>query len=421
MAEKKNGKFKKFIWIVIIIAISAGLLYANKIISARQSAVEVTVGKAEKGNVEITIQASGNLEPADKVKVRAEVDGNIKEKRVKEGDTVKKGEILLEVDQEKLKKEVLNAEIKLNRLQSNLKNLVENTGPFDLAQVENNLTKSKIALDFADKNLKSTQRIYEQEVVTRRQLEETERAFENAKLDYIVAQQHLENQKEKFKKDVAEAKGEIQLAEADLKEAKDKLNKANITAPIAGSIVEDIIKEKKYVSFGEELFTVGDISKYNAKLKVDELDIGKVKIDQPVTITSDAFKEARLSGHVIEIAAQATRSTFAEIEVTVAIDSTNDQPVRPNLSVDGDIQTEKFENVLRVPVEAVVKQSNKNYVFLLSSNRVKKKEVTVGVSNPKFILIEKGLKEGDSVILEGAMRLKDNDRVKIKKPKEPKA
>lgn len=420
MKTKKKGKLKKIIIIIGIVIICIGLFYANQFFGGKQGAIEVTTGKVELGTFEQTVQATGILEPADKIKVRAEVEGNIREKRVKDGDRVKKGDILLAIDQEKLKTEVTNSEIKLKRLQNNLKSLIENSGPYDEAQSKNNLEKSRIALDYADKNVATMKRLSGQEVVTRRQLEEAERMLESAKLDYEVAKQQVQFQKDKFDKDVQEMKGEVQIAESDLKEAKRRFNLALVTAPIAGSIVEDILKEKKYVGFGEEVFAIGDLSQFNAKVKVDELDISKISTGQSATISSDAFKEVKLSGRVIEIAAQATRQTFAEVEVTIKVDSTLNQPVRPNLSIDADILTYQQNSVLKVPVEAVVKQDEKRYIFVVSSNRAKKKEVTVGKSSPKFMVLEKGVKAGETVILQGANKLKDNDRIKIKKTKEKK-
>ncbi|MDI6784183.1 MAG: efflux RND transporter periplasmic adaptor subunit [bacterium] len=417
---KKKSKLKKVIIIIGIVVISIILFYANQFFGGKQGAIEVTTGKVELGPFEQTVQATGILEPADKIKVRAEVEGNIREKRVKDGDRVKKGDILLEIDQEKLKTEVLNAEIKLRRLQNNLKNLVENSGPYEAAQSQNNLEKVKIAVEYAEKNVATMQRLFSQEVVTRRQLEEAERSYESAKLDYAVSKQQIGFQKEKFDKEVQEMNGEIQIAEADLKEVKRRYNLAIIKAPIAGSIVEDILKEKKYVGFGEEVFAIGDLSQFNAKVKVDELDISKVKLGQPASISSDAFKEAKLPGQVIEIAAQATRQTFAEVEVTIKVDSTLGQPVRPNLSVDADIQTYKMDTALKVPVEAVVKQEEKQYVFVVNGDRVKKKEVTVGLSSPKFRVIEQGVKSGDTIVLQNANKLKDNDRIKIKPEKKKK-
>lgn len=415
---KKKGKLRKIIIIIGIIVVVIGLYAANKYFGGKQGAVEVTVAKVDRGPFEQTVQATGILEPANKLKVRTEVEGNLREKRVKDGDRVVKGQVLLEVDQEKLKTDVTNTEIRLKRLQNNLKNLIENSGPYDAAQTKNNLEKVKISLDYAEKNVATMKRLSTQEVVTRRQLEEAERMYESAKLDYEVAKQQVQFQKDKFDKDVLEMKGEVLIAESDLKEAKRKYNLAIVKAPIAGSIVEDILKEKKYAGYGEEVFAIGDLSQFNAKVKVDELDISKVKLGQPALISSDAFKEVKLPGKVIEIAAQATRQTFAEVEVTIQIDSTLGQPVRPNLSVDADIQTYRIDTALKVPIEAVVKQDEKKYVFVVNSNRVKKREVTVGLTSPKYAVIEKGVKEGDSVILQGASKLKDNDQIKIKKTKE---
>lgn len=407
---------KKFIITILIIAICVLLFFANQWVNGNQSAIEITTAKVEKGSLLQTVQATGILEPAKTVKVRTEVEGNVMEKKIKDGDTVKEGQVLLEVDREKLKKDLLNAEIKEKKAQNDFKNLVENTGPYDNMQAETNFAKSTIEMDYTEKNLESMKRIYAQEIITRRQLEDAQKAYDTQKLDYLVAEKNLKNQKEKFDKDVKESQGEVQSAEADLKEAQEKLGKASVTAPISGSIVEDTLKEKRYVSVGDEIFTIGDLSEFNATVKVDELDIGKVKLGEPATISSEAFKDKKLIGHVIEIASQATRQTFAEIEVKIAIDSTFGQAVRPNLSVDADIQTQKFDNVLKVPVESVLKQDNKNYVFIVQGNHVKRKEVTTGASNADTIVIEKGLKEGDSVAQQGAGRLKDNDQIKIKKP-----
>jgi macrolide-specific efflux system membrane fusion protein len=417
---KKKSKLKKIIIILVIVIVCGILFFANRIFGGKQGAIEVTTGKVELGSFEQTVQATGILEPANKLKVRAEVEGNLREKRVKDGDRVTQGQILLTIDQLKLKTEVTNAEIRLKRLQNNLKSLVENSGPYEEAQSKNNLEKVRISLDYAEKNLETMKRLFGQEVVTRRQLEEAERMYESSKLDYGVSKQQVQFQKEKFAKDVQEMKGEVQIAEAEVKEAKRRFNLAIITAPLAGSIVEDIIKEKKYVGFGEEVFAIGDLTQFNAKVKVDELDISKVKIGQRATVSSDAFKDAKLPGQVIEIAAQATRQTFAEVEVTIKVDSTLGQPVRPNLSVDADIVTYKIDTALKVPVEAVVKQDEKKYVFVVSGARVKKKEITVGQSSPKFMVVEKGVKAGDPIILQGASKLKDNDRIKIKKTKEKK-
>jgi HlyD family secretion protein len=419
--KKKKGRLKKIIIFIVIILIAIGLFSANQYYGGKQGAIEVTVGKVDRGPFEQTVQATGVLEPANQLKVRTEVEGNLREKKVKDGDRVVKDQVLLVVDQEKLRTEVTNSEIKLKRLQNNLRNLIENSGPYDDAQSKNNLEKVKIALDYAEKNVATMKRLSTQEVVTRRQLEEAERMYESSKLDYEVSKQAVQFQKDKFDKEVLEMKGEVQIAESELKEAKRKFNLAIVKAPIAGSIVEDILKEKKYVGYGEEVFAIGDLTQFNAKVKVDELDISKIKIGQSASISSDAFKNANLPGKVIEIAAQATRQTFAEVEVTIQINSTLGQPVRPNLSVDADIQTYKLDTALKVPIEAVVKEDEKKYVFVVNGNRAKKREVTVGLTSPKYAVIDKGVKEGESVVLQGASKLKDNDRIKIKKTKENKA
>src|SRR5688572_18516168 len=139
----KPRKLAKKVFITLcMLGISIYLYQANLSVAGKRSAVEITTSEVETGSVEQMVQSIGMIEPAIKMKVRVEAEGNIRDKKIKDGMNVRKGDILLEVDQEKLKKEVLNAEIKLLRLQSNLKNLIENTGPYEAAQSKNNLVKS---------------------------------------------------------------------------------------------------------------------------------------------------------------------------------------------------------------------------------------------------------------------------------------
>jgi HlyD family secretion protein/macrolide-specific efflux system membrane fusion protein len=408
---------KKLIIITSIILVCIFLFIVNQKVGGSQSAVKTTIGKVDKGDVTQTVLATGQIEPGEKIKARVEVEGNVLEKKAKEGDVVKKGDILLVVDQTKLKNDLLNAEIKLKRLENNLKNLKETTGPSEELSAKNNYEKSKIAMDYAVKNLETMRRMFKEEIITRRQLEEAERNLDTSKLDYQAAEQQLKTQKETFAKSLSEANWEIELAQADLKEAKRKLDEAIVRAPISGTIVEDILKEKRYVGFGEEIFSIGDVSRFDAKVKVDELDISKVKIGQPALISSEAFKDVKLEGHVTEIASQATRETFAQIEVTLQIDDTHQQPVRPNLSVDAEIQVEKSQQYLRVPVEAITKKDGKTYVFVIEKNKAHKREVTIGVANQKYIAVLKGLKEGEEVALKNLDRLKDNAYIQKEKVK----
>jgi len=408
---------KKLIVITSIILVCIFLFIVNQKVGGSQSAVKTTIGKVDRGEVSQTVQATGQIEPGEKIKARVEVEGNVLEKKAKEGDVVKKGDILLVVDQTKLKNELLDAEIKLKRLENNLKNLKETTGPSEELSAKNNYEKSKIALDYAVKNLETMQRMYKEEIITRRQLEEAERNLDTSKLDHQAAAQQLKTQKETYAKSFSEAKWEIELAQADLKESKRKLDEAIVRAPISGTIVEDILKEKRYVGFGEEIFSIGDVSRFDAKVKVDELDISKVKIGQPALISSEAFKDVKLDGHVTEIASQATRETFAQIEVTLQIDDTHQQPVRPNLSVDAEIQVEKSQQYLRVPMEAITKKDGKTYVFVIEKNKAHKREVTIGAANQKYIAVLKGLNEGEEVALKNLDRLKDNSTIQREKAK----
>jgi len=416
MKPKKSGLLKKIVITVAILLLMVTIYMVNNQMNTKHQGVLVSTAKVVKGQLEQTVQASGQVEPADKFKVRCEVDGNVVEKKAKDGDVVKKGDVLLRVDDTKLKTEVLNAELKLRRLQNNLRNQVETSGPYDRAQTKNNLEKMRISLEYSQKNFESMERMYKEEIISRKQLEEAQRSLESSKLDYAIAQQQIKYQQEKQDKDISEMEGDIQLAKKDLEQAREKLSKASVTATISGTIVEDILKEKRNVGTGEDVFSIGNLTKYIAKVKVDELDISKVKIGQPVNISSEAFKNVKLPAHVIEIASQATRQTFAEIEVKLEIDSTMNQPIRPNLSVDADIIVNQANQVLKVPVQAVVKQDGKNYVFVPKNGMASRVEVTVGASNPEFIVIEKGLKEGDTIITTGTSTLKANDQIKIKTP-----
>lgn len=406
---------KRIVILMVLMVLFTGLYIGNRTLGSKKAAREVVLGAVSKGTLDKMISANGIIEPGDKIQILTEVEGNVTEKKVREGDIVKKGDILLTLDRSRLEKDLLNANVKLSRVRNNLKTLLEVTIPYERLQTKTSLEKNKIQFDYAEKNLASMRRMLSDDIISRRQLEEAERSYQSAKLDQKVSEEQAINQEKKFAKDVTEAKWEIELAEKDLAEAKDRLDKATISASISGTIVQDIVQDRKMVGAKEEIFSIGDVTRFVARVNVDEIDIGKVRPGQTVQISSDAFEKGKkLPGIVKEIASQAIRKTFSEISVTVEITDTLKQPVRPNMTVQTNILIDQLPNRLLIPVEAVVNEEDKNYVFYLKGDRVTRREVGVEASNTQYSAITSGLKLGEKIVVKGANWLNEGDMVRIK-------
>jgi HlyD family secretion protein len=393
---------KKIVIVAVIVIAIAALIIIN--LTRREKGIEVTAEKAERGAVQQTVTGSGEIQPAVDVNVSAQVAGKIVELNAKEGDHVKKGELLVALNPRQYEAAVERSQSSLLSAKANEKKAMS-----DL----------KRAKDMREKNLMS-----------------------DADYEAIVAQYES-------------AKSVRMQAEASLKEAEDALDKTKLYATMDG-IVTKLNKELGEMAIGAQfqedvIMVVSDLSVMEALIEVDENDVVSVKMDDTCHVELDAFPDTLFKGRVTEIAnsaitrGQGTQEQVTNFQVTVTLHNP-DRRFRPGMSTTVDIFTKRLDNVIKVPIQAVTVRAKEvlekketfeegpedtgfnpresemqEVVFVVENNHAVAKPVELGISDDTDYAILSGINE-DAEVITGPFKvlnktLKNEDVVTIERKK----
>lgn len=428
MANGKNGKKKsrkKIIWIAVGSLILL-LIIRTAVCGKKDPGITVQTEKAGHRDITQLVSATGIINPVYLVAITPEVTGEIVELPVKEGDRVKKNQLLIRIKPD-------SYAAQRDRAKANLESAQATLG------------MKKIEKDFIESNYKRTQQLYRDGISNQQELEKME-----SELASSIAQ--LEAQK-----------AFVQQALATLKESNESLNKTAIYSPMDGTVSKLNVELGERVlgsgfSQGTDLMTVADLGKMEAIVDVDENDVVLVSIGDTAKIELDAFKNKVYNGVVTQIAnsakttAAGTQEEVVNFAIKIALNEFNAQ-VRPGMSCNADIEVETKNNVLAIPIQSVTARSEeepgametpdssrelivgktskkkqakpKEVVFVVDKNTVAMKEVKIGISDNEFIEVTSGLKEGE-VVVSGPYRaisseLQDKSKVKLEaKPKDGK-
>ncbi len=428
--NKKKSKKKLIIWSIIGVVV-VGLVVAMVLKGKQKPEIIVQTEKAQRRTITQTVTAVGKIQPEVMVKINAEVSGEIVEISVKEGDRVKKGDLLVR--------------IKPDQYQALVK------------QQEAVVSSQKTAL-----------------VIQQAQCKKAENEFNRIKGLFeknLASQQDMDAAKTQWEVSTAQCQSQqyaIEQAEASLKNSNESLNKTTIYSPMDGTISELISKLGERVAGsqftqGTNILTVADLSKMEARVDVGETDVIMISIGDTARVEVDAFPGKKFNGIVREIANTAkTQGLGTQQEITnfeVKISLLSDEKFRPGMSTTAVVETETKPNVLTIPIQCVTtrmknkmgmkegEQSNndgepefgtakkkkednkpKEVVFFVTGDTVKMMDVKSGISDDSFIEILEGLVEGDEIVsgsykainrdLEQGSKIKvDNDKGKMKEEK----
>jgi HlyD family secretion protein len=391
--------------------VGAGILILAAIIfaSVRGSGpkgVEVYLEPVKARDIKSLVSAPGQIDPKLKVNISAHVIGKIDRLYFREGDHVKKGTRLVDLEKvafvaarDRLAAELQNRRIEVRRAQLSLAN--------------------------ADLQYRRATKMREQGI-------QAEEPFERARLEYDTAREN-----------VASAQEGVRQSAAALAQAQDDLTRTSIMAPFDGKIVELNAHEGEVVitgtmnNPGSVIAVLADLSEILVEAEVTETEVVRVKPGQSVTIKVDAVPDHEYEGTVSEIGSSATvRASAAAsgvryFKVKIAI-ANPDERLRPGMTAQVDIVAEAVRGVLAVPVQSVVERDpkrldeapkpgedddveKKKYVFVHVDGKVKMHEVQTGISDATHVAVTSGLNGKESIVtgpFRTIKKLKDGDRVK---------
>ncbi len=426
---------KKTLWWIIggSVTLLTILIIVGK--SSSDHGTKVAVEKADKHTITETVTASGKIYPETEVKISPEVSGEIIELTVEEGDSVRKGQLLVRINP---------------AIYSSIVNQAEATVQESRARVANSremVAQSKASYDQAAANYKRNKKLFEDKVISALEFEQSESAYLSAKAAYEAAQAN-----------VSGGSFSVQGASAGLSQARENLRKTTIIAPTSGVISALNVKLGERVvgtaqMAGTEMLTIADLGRIEVRVDVSETDIAKVKLGDTTVIEADAYRNRKFTGVVSKISVSSKATGLAQVSTDQVTNYTvhililpqsyedllaqhpNRFPFKPGMSASVEIQTRRERNTLSVPVNAVttrdypdsLKKKSANlddvrqvvFVYDAATKKVKVRDVKTGVQDNLFIQIVSGLNDGEEVVTAPygaiARTLKDNSKVQVVK------
>lgn len=359
------------------------------------------------------VTASGEIVATNYADIGSSVMGKIVSLTVAEGDQVKAGQILARIDP-------VQAEADAAAMEAQLRAVEAEAAAAEKAVVgaRADLDQVKAHLAEAASNFSRQRELADQGLITAAQLD-TARAAAEAMAAQLASAQAVVSRAEQAE---AAASRRVAQARAQLRRAKDILAKTEVVAPIAGVVTRLRVREGEMVVVGIQnqpgttLMTISDLSAIDAEVKVAEADVLRVALGQPGKVTLEALPGRVFTGKVVEIGASAlpvtgTGAAAREFRVVVRLDQP-DPGLRPGLTCDAEILTNERQNVLTVPLQAVVlrpkvnERGERTGVFTIRDGRAVLIPVTTGIIGGLDIEVS-GVSEGTSVIVGPFQILRD--------------
>jgi HlyD family secretion protein len=348
-----------------------------------------------------SVVATGKIEPITKVEIKSKANGLIEKLFVNVDSTVTAGQVLVELDRE-------NLTARLREARANLQ-AAEAAREAAVAQLKKNEIEAEAPdLAFARRSQARAQQLFEQQLVSQSALDEARNAVEQAENrqraasgQLVVARAH-----------VVEASANVAQSQAAVERAQEELANATIRAPIAGTVLTRDVEVGSPVSSilnlgasATSVMTIGDITRVFVRGKVDESEVGHVKLGQPARITTETFRERVFTGKVTQISPIGVeRDNVTTFQVAVSIENPG-RELRANMTANAEIVLEELPESLIVAEAAVTYDVQRNaFVDLVDAsvqNGRRRVAIKVGVGNGSRIQVLSGLNVGDKVVLPG--------------------
>src|SRR3954469_3651898 len=439
---------KNVLIVLAVVLVGAAVVGAN-LYFKKDKGLSVTTDTIKARDLEAIVSASGKIQPKRLVKISAETSGKVVNLAVNEGDRVKAGQFLLQIDPKSLQRRVEGGAASLQAAQASI------------AQLRQSVETAKAQLIQAQQSLNRQQDLWKQELTTRE-------ALERAQNDVKVAESNVQERE----KQITPQESRINVEKATLESARYDLSKVRMESPIEGIVTRRNVQEGETAvigtmnNAGTVLLELADMGQIQAEVEVDETNVPHVQIGQPAKITIDAIPDKTFKGHVSEIGnspiqaaagAAATGTQATNFKVAVILDE-KVPDVRPGFTCTADITTATRKEVVSVPIPAVavreliydangqvVKEPNTDKkrrapadvatttvsaselkpgqtrketegVFAVRDGKAEFVPIKMGVAGDKYFEVLSGLKNGDQVITgpyNSVRGMADGDAVKI--------
>lgn len=404
---------KVLIFLIIIILIAGGIFGYKKYTGTKKEKQSYKREKVVRGNITRTIQETGIIKPqvGALVKVGTRATGTLMKLNFQVGSRVKKGDLIAIIDDRQILAEIENAKAQLYTAESNLK-LIEDTYPLKIKEQDAQINSIKAQLEYAKTNLKRTEELFRRGFATQDEVDRTQKEVNVLSANLLQSERTLERLKEEFKKQLEISRANIDQSKARLKNLEINLSYTRIYSPISGIVSQVATQEGETVVAGlsaPNLITILNPERLEIWTYIDETNIGRIKVNQEVEFTVDAYKDKKFKGKIDDIYPQPeVKENIVYYLAIVKVKPEDSVLLKPDMTAHVKIFTETKNNVLLVPNTAVKFEAGDYVVYQGDEKKPSFKKIKVGVRDENNTEVVEGLSEGEEVLVENVIKQPEN-------------
>lgn len=400
--------------ILLYLLLAGVLAYVGIQLSGRKPAPKISAVTPVRENLISFVSSNGKVEPIAPYVMRAELDTFVEKVYASEGQQVKRGQLLLELDVKDAAARLAETRAKQLQAQDDLRAARAGGKADEAAKVLGDLAKAQAERDRLQKNHDALLHLIKQQAATRDELAANDLDLTKAQTEVT----RLTAAKQEFDRSVMlnADRGALQVEQLknEVSALGEKVRQGRITAPIDGTLYSLPVKTGDFVKVGDSLAEMADLHKVRVRAFIDEPDLGGLEENEPVKITWDALPNKTWSGKTETIPKQVVqRNTRSVGELLCSVD--NDKlELLPNINVNVRINSKERLGVLSVPRGAVEVEGGRRYVFVVKLSQLgvgkstlEKREIHVGIADATNYEVVSGLQEGELVALPGDVDLRD--------------
>ena len=373
----------------------------------------------------VILNATGYIIAAHKIQLASKVIGKVAWIGVEKGDKVRKGQVIVRLEDDEYRAQLQQARGQLATLEARLQELLNGSRPEEIAVAKANVEQARADLENARVNLERVRRLTEESVVSRQ-------AFDDAKARYDAQVARVNSLDKTYElvrigprqEQIDQVRGQIQQARGSVAFFETQLANTIIRAPVDGTILERVVEVGEFVTtsfVGERgakgfVVSMADLRDLQVELDINQNDFAKLGPRQKGIVATDAYPDRKYEGIIEEISPEANRQK-ATVQVKVQILNPDDY-LRPEMNSSVAFTAEEQAGgqvssarpVIFVPVSSV----KDGAVFLVLNGRAVRRPVKSGGTTPQGLRIEDGLIGGEDLIVDPSAELKDGDRVRLR-------
>jgi len=387
--------FRNNRWILLV----APVVVAVALIASfmRRTEIPVRTEKVARQNIANTISTNGKMEPRDNFEAHAVAPARVRKTLVKEGDKVRAGQLLVQLDDAEARAQAARARAQLRAAEAELSGIRNGGTQEEVLTNQAILVKAQAESEAARRNLEAVRRLKETGAASEGELEEAQNRVKRAQAELDLIQKRQTGRYSN--PEVAKVQAQAEEARAALSAAEDLVANANITAPRAGTVYSLPARQGAFLNQGDLIVQVADLRQLQVRAFVDEPEICKLAVGQKVAITWDAIPGRVWEGTVTRVPSTVIpRGTRNVGEVISAVDN-SDLKLIPNINVSVLVTTAMRDSALTVSREAVSQEDGHGFIFVIQNGKLKRTEVQTGISNLTRVELKNGVSEGARVAL----------------------